>query len=133
DLTEPLADRHRARGAAHRIRAVRTLRAELDRDIAACRPSEDVCRQRHRDVLDPFVQEHRELLLGKSDSAERTAHHRSDALAIFGFELEVRVLDGQTRARHGELPIAIESLDTTLLDEIRRMKIDFRCDLAPIK
>ena len=52
-----------------------------------------------RDVLDAFVLEDHELLFGVADAAERAAHHRADALAILGGEVEPGVFDRESRGR----------------------------------
>ena len=129
NLAESVSDRDRARGAAHRVRAVRTLQAKLDRDVAARRAAEDHQRECRIECLESLLDEDVHLRFGVRDTAQCAAHHRADPLAILAREIDSAVVECEPRRCDGEVPESFESLYAFLLEKVGRMKV---VDLAGV-
>ena len=71
NLTERVADRDRARRAAHRVGGVRAVHAELDCDVAARRAAENCEREQRIDAANSALEKRSELRLSVGHAAER--------------------------------------------------------------
>ena len=73
DVTERLADGHRAAGATVGIRRAHPAQAELDGDVRVRRPAEDLQGERLVDPARALLQKMRVLELRARDAAQRRA------------------------------------------------------------
>ena len=110
DRMERVADRDRARGAAHGVGRVRAREAELDGDVAARGAGKHGERERGIEPARALREEAPHLRLRERHAAQRRAHHGADPIGVLACRVELRVGEGEPGARHRELGEAIEPL-----------------------
>ena len=121
---ERLADRHRARRAAIRVRRAVAARAPGYGNVAVGRAAEDLQRERGGDGAIAFLDKFRVRKFRRGDPAEGRAEADADIGArIFRRELQPGVVERLLRQDEGELRVAVDPLQLMRRENLRRVEI----------